>query len=163
MIDILKSRTDWVLGIDPGSTEGYACFLNRDNQTVYYNLQDKWLDTGLAGLLLAIKYTKVKNRDVYLENVHGVPGEKGANNLTENVGLVKGILISACIEPTMVSPQVWQVSLELGGKMKYDDRKKLHQQKATALSNMDSWKPISMAKADALLIAHYGRRQRYGE
>ncbi len=163
---IWNTDEEFTCGIDPGES-GVIIFGTKDRRIITFDCSDYYSDKGLLGFSLALRYSRIQGRHIYMENVHGIPGQKGSGSFDQNIGLIKGIMIAHGIQFQLVTPQKWQLGLGLGGSgLEYEGRKKLLQEAATKLFptfQRGGKKVISKKYADALLILEYGYRSRYGD
>lgn len=143
-----------IIGIDPGKT-GALAYMN--GSTVKLYPFDDMSEQDVAVLIASFAGAGAV---AYLEKVHAMP-EQGVSSMFtfgKHYGFVRGCLTSQGIPFHDVPPQTWQKALGLGKNYgSKPDRKKAHRAQA------QQWYPrlnITLAAADALLIAEYGRRQK---
>lgn len=136
------------IGIDPGQTGGIAWI--RDGKAAAEKMPETERDvldllSGIAseGPCIAI-----------LEKVHSMPGQGVSSTFAfgQGYGALKMALIALGIPHDHVTPQTWQKSMKCltGGDKNVS--------KARAQELFPSIK-VTHAKADALLMAEYARRQ----
>lgn len=152
-----------IWGIDPGSEGALAvmAFSDMASGVNVYRFKNSDFTKTLTAMRDLIDFEGLPDR-VYLEKVHGMPNDGGANAFSFglNTGWLKGVLDSLGIQYQEVSPQTWQCALGLGKKFdKKSERKKAHQTKAQQLFGWQFDRKITLDMADALLIAEYGRLQ----
>ena len=142
----------YIVGIDPGK-KGAIAFLDKDTlKAEVYSMPQLTID--LVDML------KNKQKDIFfviLEKQQPYPkqGIVSTFNLGEHYGTIKGILYTLQIPYIEVSPHKWQK--EMIGIKKKAKIKKLSLEKAKAFfPYLDIGKDHN--KADALLIAEWGRR-----
>lgn len=141
-----------IIGIDPGKT-GALAYMN--GSTVKLYPFDDMSEQDIAELIESFAGVDAV---AYLEKVNGFPdqGRAGIFTFGQGYGVLRGCLHSQRIPFHDVPPQTWQKALGLGKNYgSKPDRKKAHRAQA------QQWYPrlnITLAAADALLIAEYGRR-----
>ena len=142
------------MGIDPGKSGSIVIIdENREAVAIYKMPED-------ASELLEIFEKHSDVSFAILERVHGMPGMGGTQMFTfgKNYGHIEMALLSKKIPFETVTPQKWMKSMELGTK-KFGETKtqwKNHL-KAQAVRLFPKVK-ITLAIADALLIAEYCKR-----
>jgi hypothetical protein len=147
------------LGIDPGASGGLACLsLDPVDAVPLGNMtpQDVWhWFHFLSG-----------RKDVFaaIEKVHAMPGNGVAGMFRFGVGYgeLRMALIAAAIPFEEVTPQKWQNSLSIPKRAKGEEAAPWKRRlKAKAQSLFPDVK-VTLATADALLIAEWCRRKRTG-
>lgn len=153
---MIRTRSDVIVcGIDPGQNgaiaaigpEGYDVipFTKRTERDIYSAFSE----------VVEIVHSSQNARDcfVWLEKVHAMPrqGVSSVFRFGANYGLLRGFLIAGGYSFQEVTPNTWQKSL--GCQSKGDK----NVTKAKAQQLFPECK-MTHAKADALLIAEYGRR-----
>ena len=149
----MKSPFRKVIGIDPGKGGGVAVITNETVQV--HNCPRTVVD--MATLLgLCLNNVAAYRTKVFLEKVWAFPtdGRAGSFTFGENYGQWQGILASHELEPTLVTPKMWQSHFEIQKGLKKDIRKRILKQMAT--ERCPNTKKITLKTADALLIAIYG-------
>lgn len=161
------------VGIDPGLS-GAVAFINKREISLFdtptfetvKNKKGKESvkyihdEVGMAKILrdmIPRDAGKIKYH-IYLESVHAMPGQGTVSmfNFGMGLGLWKGIIAALQIPHSLVTPQAWKKELKL---LRADKDKariracKLYPQAAEQLS-----KKKHIGRADAILIAEYGRR-----
>jgi hypothetical protein len=157
-----------VIGIDPGKNGGIATIFNNRVSTIeaipsnVYDLQEVFVNLGLPAVIN--KY----NIYVFIENVHSRPtdGVRQAFTFGRGLGQVEGVLASmGLLEPFKgiyrPSPMEWMKYYNFHkekNETSYNYKKRL---KELALSECPNSKQhlITLATADALLIAKYGNNK----
>lgn len=137
-----------VIGIDPGKGGGIAALggdtidVRKMPETVG-DLVDRLRELAVAGYTIA-----------YLERVHSSPqmGVVSAFTFGRGLGNIEATCQAVGIRLEWVAPGVWQKAL---GCLSRGD-KNITKRRAQELFPTET---ITHAKADALLIAEYGRRQ----
>jgi len=157
-----------VLGIDPGTTGGWA--LIAPGLPVALG---RWAKDGVGGAREILDRISYYGGHIFMERVSSSPiqSQKSAFTFGENFGHWKG-LVSALRSPhrkredkttfTLVQPQTWQKPipgiagirvLNLTAAQKYRMRKNLIKDYIKELYPVPG---ITLENADALAIAHYG-------
>ena len=157
------------VGIDPGITGAVAVIRGDGSYDVYDTPTYKdgtkriYAKTKMAEMLLDILHEPGAWPffQIVLEQVHAMPsdGKVSAFTFGRGVGIWEGIVAAtACIEPHCIPPQVWQKKvLPVGGN--YPTGKELNRMVAQELfPNAPLSRVRDHNRADALLLAEYGRR-----
>lgn len=133
-----------VLGIDPGKHGAIGMVAP---MVEVWPMPDTPHD--LAALLRTFDPATTR---VYVEAVHSMPGQGVASTFTfgQGFGVILGVLAALDISHTLVTPAKWKRSMGLIGAEKAAS-KRLAQQLFGKVAS-------SEGKAEALLIAEYGRR-----
>lgn len=146
-----------VLGIDPGINGGWA--LLDENGTLetysFSNKSEKEISNSLS---------LVRPDYAFIEQVHAAPGQGVSSMFTfgRAYGFVRGVLASRCIDFDSITPQAWQKLLRIpnrNGKT-YSEHKRLLKDLASKLYPTHK---ITLANADAILIAHAGMTLKVGK
>lgn len=146
-----------VLGIDPGLNGGWA--LLDENGTLetfsFSNKSEKEISNSLS---------LVRPDYAFIEQVHAAPGQGVSSMFTfgRAYGFVRGVLSSRCIDFDSITPQAWQRLLRIpnrNGKT-YNEHKRLLKDLASKLYPNHK---ITLANADAILIAHAGMTLKIGK
>jgi crossover junction endodeoxyribonuclease RuvC len=169
------------IGIDPGLHGGVG-ILNTETNFVFVHDtpimevdgKNKYNAVAMAQLLnpyarvpnpeLLNVYSKVPNALVVLESVHSMPKQGVASSFTfgEGLGLWKGIIAAYNLPLEMPSPQRWKKAILTDqGKEKDASRYKAIQLFPSMAHMLSRVKDDG--RAEALLLAEYGRRLRTGE
>jgi crossover junction endodeoxyribonuclease RuvC len=153
-----------IAGIDPGQT-GAVAIIYCDSKTVTLidtpteqvkkgkTNKTEYLPSSMAEILRTIKIDHV-----YIEKVGAMPGQ-GVTSMFgfgKGFGLWLGILAGLRIPYTLVTPQAWKKNLMEGISDKDAARGKAMQLYPDCTRELSRKKDIG--RADALLIAEYGRR-----
>lgn len=143
-----------ILGIDPGATGAIAVLYD----TGAHNVWDMPTNPhDLYGLLETIIREAGRANMAYLERAQAMPkqGVVSMFNYGVGYGQILGILAACSVPYTLVAPGVWKRALGLTGKPKDASRVMARQLFPAA--------PLGRGKdhgrAEALLIAEWGRRQ----
>ena len=154
------------VGIDPGSS-GAVAFIYDDgtvdlNDMPISSLQKKsgtgtkWQTDGykLSGLL-----KRNERMAVFVEKVQSMPtdGHTGAFSFGQSYGTILGVLGALRITPDFVLPQVWKKHWGLIKTTKEGSRLKALEMWPAARPGLKRKK--DHGRAEALLIAEYGRRK----
>jgi|TARA_R110000824_G_scaffold196476_1_gene379742 crossover junction endodeoxyribonuclease RuvC len=138
-----------VCGIDPGKSGGLAI---NDGESIRVF---KFTDLTLPDIADLIRENVSSIDKVYLEKVGAMPKQGVSSTFKFGLGYghLQGVLDALLIPYELVSPQIWQKSLNClsGGD------KNVTKAKAQRLFPMVD--KITHAKADALLITEYGNRK----
>lgn len=151
----MESKT--IIGIDPGANGG-ICVLAESGEVVEV---DKMPETP-QDLLAYLEEFKDGSR-CYLERVGGMSGQSGSAsfNFGKGYGHLEMALLALGIPTMTVTPQKWQKTYQLGTKSqcasKTEWKNKLKAKAQQLFPTLG--KKITLATADALLIAEYGRKQ----
>lgn len=146
-----------VLGIDPGINGGWA--LLEENGTLetysFSNRSEREISNSLS---------LVRPDYAFLEKVHAAPGQGVSSMFTfgQAYGFVRGCLSSRLISFEDITPQTWQKILRVpnrNGKT-YSEHKRILKGLAQQLYPTHK---ITLANADAILIAHVGMTLKRGK
>lgn len=153
-----------VIGIDPGITG--AVVIITSNEILFYDTpkaevkkgkkkHNEYLPSEMADIL---KDRRVCNTFAFVEKVHSMPGQGVASSFGFGFGfgLWIGILAAIEIPYTLVMPQTWKKSLMLGKSDK--DAARIRAQELFPQYSPMLNRKKDIGRADALLIAEYGRR-----
>ncbi|MBC8388982.1 MAG: hypothetical protein H8E13_13180 [Actinobacteria bacterium] len=146
----------YFIGIDVGKS-GAVAVINKTTKKVYdcpliKNKTKKVIDINSLYLILS---SFSANSTVLVENVHAFPGQGVVSMFSfgKGFGIYLGLLTALEMKYKLVTPQKWKKEFNLKGKNKKDSiavAKKL-------FPNIKITKSKD-GRADALLIAEYGRR-----
>jgi crossover junction endodeoxyribonuclease RuvC len=151
-----------IIGIDPGQTGAVAiigddrCYvLDTPTETVK---KGKGTKTEYLPAEMAQMLSGFKNVHCYIEKVGAMPGQGVTSmfNFGKGFGLWLGILAAHGIPYTLVTPQAWKKEIMQGISDKDAARGRAQQLFPQVSSQLSRKKDIG--RADALLIAEYGRR-----
>ena len=148
----MKSPFKKCIGIDPGKSGGIAVIT--DEKVKLYPCPKTVKDMAfLIGKCLT-NFSAYKTR-VFLEKVWAFPtdGRAGSFTFGENYGQWQGILASHELEPTYITPKVWQTHFDIKKGLPKPVRKKILKQ--MAIDKCPGIKRITLKTCDALLIAIY--------
>ena len=143
-----------IIAIDPGASGGFCQFIGTQ-------IVQAWKFTSLSDFVGDV-HDLMGNPDCPLELVlEDVPPFAGKNipssagfKLGKSCGFYEGVARGAKIPCHMVAPKTWQKGLSGLAKTAGAQRKRLLKDHATRLYP-DLGKEITLATADAVLIAHY--------
>lgn len=157
-----------IIGIDPGQT-GAVAFINPHKTMVYDTPTEmvkkgktnktEYLPSAMADIVRTLLVQGV-NPHCYIEKVGAMPGQ-GVTSMFgfgKGFGLWLGILAALKVPYTLVTPQAWKKEIMQGVSDKDAARgvaMRLFPDKSSELSRKKD-----IGRADALLIAEYGRRMR---
>lgn len=155
-----------IIGIDPGKTGAVAVILT-GNPPVVYVIRDtpilngEYDIIGMANMLENIGEFYQPD-GVFIEKVHSMPGQGVASmfNFGMGYGMWLGVIAALKLPYSLVTPQSWKKELMEGKKEKDDARMRAMELYPKAHDLLYRKKDIG--RADALLIAEYGRRKLYG-
>lgn len=161
------------IGIDPGIT-GAVAIINNDSDYIALHdtpciavkksngkIKNEYLPGGMAELLAplaALHYTKKDTVEAFIEQVASAPGQGVASmfGFGKGYGIWLGILAAFKIPYSLVIPQRWKKELMLGKTDKDVARIRAQELFPQCCPQLNLKKHIG--RADALLIAEYGRR-----
>jgi crossover junction endodeoxyribonuclease RuvC len=140
------------IGIDPGQSGGIAVLADSAPAIAW-----KMPETERDVWDLFPSYMMAPDAFAMIEKVASRPGQGVASmfKFGKNYGMLRGMLVAACIPFAEVPPGVWQKSLGCLSKGDKNVTKARAQQLFPTLK-------ITHATADALLLAEYCRRKRNG-
>lgn len=141
------------IGLDPGS-DGAMAVITPSHQLRVYGFNHK----SEQEIMLALLGETLDPHHAFLELVRSRPGQGVTSMFTfgRNLGFLRGLLVALGVPFEDVPPQEWQKKLGLGkAHPSQADRKRAHKQYAEQLfPNVK----VTLANADAILIAEYGYR-----
>lgn len=156
----------YFIGIDPGLTGAIVILAEKGDTGLFYDTpitqvksgkktKNEYLPSEMAGLLSG--YTS-QNCHVFIESVHSMPGQgvSSSFNFGKGFGIWIGILAALKLPYTLATPQAWKKLLMQGMKDKDAARIRAQELFPGCVSQLSRKKDIG--RADALLIAEYGRR-----
>ena len=158
-----------IIGIDPGLTGAVAVlpeglFFDTPVASVKKGGKKVYLVAEMVALFLVYRASEVPDRaHVYIEDVHAMPGQGVSSTFSfgRGYGLWEGIVAALGIPYTLVSPVRWKRAMMDGmGKEKGASRIRAGQLFPRFIGQLTRVK--DHGRADALLIAEYGRRQQGG-
>jgi len=154
-----------IIGIDPGQTGAVAVILGNGavhlhdtpTESVKKGKGNKteYLPSAMADIIADYEKHDIH---VFLESVHSMPGQGVSStfNFGKGYGIWIGILAALNIPYTLVTPQAWKKVMMLGNSDKDAARGRAQQLFPESSKELSLKKHIG--RADALLIAEYGRR-----
>lgn len=146
----------FVIGIDPGKGGGIAVLEGSSVVDV-----SPMPDTIYDLLETLREYSRYEGVVCYLEDVgHGMPGQssKATATFARHCGHLEMALLALGIPTTTVTPNKWMKSYQLGKSSAFTKTQWKNRLKAKAQQLFPTLgKKITLATADALLIANYGR------
>ena len=152
-----------IIGIDPGKA-GAVAVINADGSTA--DVRDFPVDKqGIIPLELFSMIAEMRSTrsepvtHILVENVHAMPGQGVTSMFSfgKSFGIILGVTGVLGIAVEMVPPQKWQKLFGIGKDTKGDAVSKA----ARLFPDAELYGPRGGAKdgrADALLVAEYGRR-----
>lgn len=136
------------IGIDPGSNGAIACV----------GEEVKFINFKGAKLEQVSDFLESNPGRVYIERVHSMPGQGVVSSFTfgSNVGVIIGIL--ACLKRpyTLVNPTSWMKSYGMT-RDRGETKTQWKQRLVAKAKELFPGAKITLANADALLIANYGK------
>lgn len=149
-----------IIGIDPGKTGAIAVIGQglKDTPVVFYDMpivDDDYNEDELSDML--VDYAEGEHH-VFVEKVHAMPGQGSVSmfNFGKGFGIIRGVLAALGLRRTFVTPQAWKKELMPGIKDKDAARSRAIQLFPKYSSSLSL--KMHIGRADALLIAEYGRR-----
>jgi len=159
-------KYDTIIGIDPGQSGGLAKVYETEvvafpmaqtEHDINTNLGSLW---GHGDLVSRTVFTG----KVYIERVHSMPGQGVASSFKfgRNYGFLRGLLIANKIPFEEVTPRTWQKGLGIKAKDKSESKTQFKNRLKGKAQQLFPHLKITLATADAILIAEYGRRRELG-
>lgn len=153
-----------IIGIDPGKTGSIAVLTYEIGKGFYIQeevhdmpvIDKDYNEDGISDLL---QYFSNKTHHVFIESVHAMPGQGVCSmfNFGKGFGIIRGILSAFKMTRTFVTPQAWKKEMMEGIKDKDAARSRAIQ--LFPHSSLKLCRKKDIGRADALLIAEYGRRK----
>ena len=145
-----------VIAIDPGRAGGIALISDDSLFVIPYSIENL-TDHDINHLLLGFKSMGACH--CFIEKVGAARGQGVTSMFTfgDNAGFWRGLLVANQIPFEYVPPTVWQPAMKCktrGKSTKQEHKQHLKQRAQQLFPSID----ITLATADALLIAEYGRR-----
>jgi len=151
-----------IVGIDPGVSGAIAVISGTDcvglhDMPTFPKSSGRGLEVACGPLVAILARPRLATAKVYVEKVHSMPGQ-GVTSMFgfgRSLGAVEGALAALDMMMVLVSPQKWKSMAGLRKKPKDYSRSvaaKLYPGIADQLTRKKD-----SGKADAILIAHYGR------
>lgn len=146
-----------VIGIDPGKSGGIAVMNAEDHsiEAVY-----KMPQTPVDAVELLSQYSQ--DSTAYLEQVLTRPGQQGMFEFGRNYGMLETALSALGISHVKVTPQKWEKEFQLHKPKTADHSRAKSEHKRILKAKAQELFPrlkITLATADALLLAEWGYRQ----
>lgn len=152
-----------IIGIDPGLS-GAVAIIHDDGKVAIVDTPTTLIKKGKKS---KHDYLPVQMADilgsrevchVFIESVHAMPGQGSVSmfRFGEGYGLWIGIIAALGLPHTKVTPQAWKKALMAGIKDKDASRQRAQELFPQCVAELSRKKDIG--RADALLIAEYGRR-----
>lgn len=151
-------RTRYYLGIDPGQSGGIVTVNSSGRSSDSYKMPSTELDIyNLLRVLSPIKFCLI-------EKVHSMPkqGIASAFKFGKGYGGLRMALIACEIPFDEVTPQKWQKGLSIPPKKKSETPVKWKNRLKQKAQQLFPQEKVTLATADALLIAEYCRRREEG-
>lgn len=148
-----------IIGIDPGMSGGIAVLSMEGDVIDVSKMPETKQD--IYEYLLEFASDEESTPVCYLEDVgHGLPGQssKATATFARHCGHLEMALLALRIQTFTVTPNKWMKSYQLGKSSEYEKRVWKNRLKEKAQQLFPSVK-VTLANADALLIAEYGRKQ----
>lgn len=154
-----------IIGIDPGIT-GAVAFINAGGVTATdtpshevksgKKTKQDYLPAQMAGILAP--FSGKPGVHCFIEKVGAMPGQGVTSmfNFGKGFGLWLGILSALKIPFTLVTPQVWKKEIMQG--MGDKDAARIRAQQLFPAKVQELSRKKDIGRADAILIAEYGRR-----
>jgi crossover junction endodeoxyribonuclease RuvC len=155
-----------IIGIDPGISGAIAYIADDYVDTADMPIMTKSSGKGnqvdpytLHSLLTTFVRQGRKIERAYVESVHAMPGQGVSSvfSFGKSAGIIEGILAAEKIPMVLVTPQKWKKRAGIIGKEKDAARTLALQLYPQIASHLDRKKDVG--RADALLIAHFGRQE----
>jgi len=145
------------MGIDPGKSGGIAV-VNGSRKSQSWKMPDT--DSGMWDCI----HEACSGKGVFacLEKVHAMPGQgvKSMFTFGENFGKMKMALTAAAVSYELVTPQAWQKKLGIPKRnTKSESKPQFKKRLKSVAEGLFPQGDVTMASADALLIAEYCRRE----
>lgn len=150
----------YIIGLDPGEKGGIAV-LDKEGDIVEVSK----MPMTMLDILSFLRNYPSDECVAYLENVgHGMPGQSSAATarFARHNGHLEMALLAVGIKTNMVTPQKWEKSYQLGKSSDYTKIEWKNRLKSKAQQLFPKEK-ITLAVADAILLAEYGRKQEVGK
>jgi crossover junction endodeoxyribonuclease RuvC len=153
------------VGIDPGLS-GAIAIINQDKNIIHLIDTPVMATTKKGGKTkndylpyeMTVILKGLDSPHVFIESVHAMPGQ-GSTSMFRfgfGCGLWEGIIAALALPLTKVTPQAWKKELMAG--MKDKDAARIRAQELFPQCVEQLFRKKDCGRADALLIAEYGRR-----
>lgn len=161
---VLAEGEGMIIGIDPGQTGAVAAIYPTGGHVVLVDAPVEMVKKGKGSKTeylpaeMARIISEFSPSHCYIEKVGAMPGQGVTSmfNFGKGYGLWIGILAALGIPYTLVTPQAWKKEIMQGVGDKDAARGRAQQLFPSMASQLSRKKDIG--RADALLIAEYGRR-----
>jgi hypothetical protein len=167
----------WYLGVDPGASGGLAALNGREVRAVPTPATERdvwdWFQDFRSGELHALVAAASGKKDFALplafavvEKVGGYVGQaqpgSAAFKFGASYGALRMALTAAGVPYEEATPQRWQKALGLGTRRKGESKTSWKNRLKSAAQRLFPSVKVTLATADALLIAAYCQRLRTG-
>ena len=143
-----------IAGIDPGA-KGAIALLDYDHVEIF---DMPMIGKEVNGIEIASIFGEFRPSHIFLEQVNSFGmGRTSAYNFGQGVGVLKGVFQALMIPYTLVTPQKWQKHF---GKSKDKDYSRLLASRLYPNQAAQFKRKMDDGRAEALLIARYGREQK---
>tara|TARA_Y100000034_G_scaffold95641_1_gene116246 strand:- start:294 stop:776 length:483 start_codon:yes stop_codon:yes gene_type:complete len=156
----LMSRRKEYIGIDPGVGGGIAIAWGQDNIHQYkMPPTEREICDVFNGSMCDLVYSVA-----VIEKVHSMPKQGVASTFKfgMNYGFLRGCLIAAGIPFEEVTPRAWQKALGIPPKKKTESNTEWKNRLKGMAQQLFPQLKVTLATADALLIATYCKRKHEG-
>ena len=144
-----------VVGIDPGMSGGLSYI--SDKNLITYSFKDQTF-SEIAEEISILSLNKNAVR-VYLEKVHSMPMQGVASSFKfgMNYGFIQGCLTSLGLSYELVTPQLWQKTLNIPKRQKPNEKQTQFKKRLRGIAQaLYPGASINSQTADAVLIMQYG-------
>lgn len=161
----MPKRPYLYLGIDPGASGGLAV-LEGDGRVILASpmpdtAKDTWERmTEVIGPSHARTFAAIERVGGYIQG-NPAPGS-AMFRFGFSTGILYGFLIAAMIPYEEVTPQRWQRMMSIAPRFKDEARASFKNRLKNKAQQLFPYQKVTLATADALLIAEYSRRKRRG-
>ena len=153
--------TNIYVGIDPGQSGGIA-YISGSTIPQANAVKMPATEKDMNAAIIHLKEIS-EGITCLIEKVHSFPGQGVASSFKfgMNYGLLRGMLIANKIPFNQVSPQKWQRALGLL-KTSKDESKTSHKNRIKGKAQqLFPHLKVTLATADALMIAYYCKQENY--
>ena len=153
-----------IIGIDPGLS-GAVAIIHTNGKITLFDTPTAMIKKGkgtktdyLPSQMASILFDR-NQCHIFIEAVHAMPGQGSVSmfRFGEGYGLWLGIIAALGLPHTKITPQAWKKKIMAGVKDKDASRQRAQELYPQCVAELSRKKDIG--RADALLIAHYGRTQ----
>lgn len=151
-------QIEWFMGIDPGQNGGIAVVQDDGTLVAVYKMPATEADVYLKIKTLA----KASIRLAIIEKVHSMPNQGVSSTFKFGVGYggLRMALVANQIAFDEAVPRTWQKALGVPARNTKTETKNDHKKKLLAKAQqLFPTEDITLATADAILIAEYCRRK----